>query len=154
MGSKFDAYSHGSVRGDARFRDARAGATGGLYLRAVRARLFDPDAVGTYLRGLRCRNSVMQRIVELLSLSRESRGRNCGRISYVNLGISQLGAVYELLLSFSGFFAAENLIELKPKDEPNPGLLEAAYFAPESRSAEFEREEIVYDGNSPRTYPK
>ena len=61
----------------------------------VRARLFDPDAIGTYLRGLRFRNSVMQRIVELLSLSRESRGRNRGRISYVNLGISQLGAVYE-----------------------------------------------------------
>ena len=89
----------------------------------VRARLFDPDAIGTYLRGLRFRNSVMQRIVELLSLSRESRGRNRGRISYVNLGISQLGAVYESLLSFSGFFAAENLIELKPKDDPNPGPL-------------------------------
>ncbi len=120
----------------------------------VRARLFDPDAIGTYLRGLRFRNSVMQRIVELLSLSRESRGRNRGRISYVNLGISQLGAVYESLLSFSGFFAAENLIELKPKDDPNPGPLQAAYFAAESRAAEFEPGEIVYDGNLPRRYPK
>ena len=115
----------------------------------VRARLFDPDAIGTYLRGLRFRNSVMQRIVELLSLSREARGRNRGRISYVNLGISQLGAVYESLLSFSGFFAAENLIELKPKDQPNPGPLEPAYFAPERRAAEFEQAEIVYDRNSP-----
>ena len=83
----------------------------------VRARLFDPDAIGTYLGGLRFRNSVMQEIVELLSLSRENRGRSRGRISYVNLGISQLGAVYELLLSFSGFFADEDLIELKPADE-------------------------------------
>ena len=121
----------------------------------VRARLFDPDAIGTYLRGLRFRNSVMQRIVELLSLSRESRGRNRGRISYVNLGISQLGAVYKSLLSFSGFFAAENLIELKPKDQPNPGPLEPAYFAPERRAAEFEQAEIVYDRSSPpKKYPK
>ena len=100
------------------------------------------------------RSGPVNRIVELLSLSRESRGRNRGRISYVNLGISQLGAVYELLLSFSGFFAAENLIELKPKDQPNPGPLEAAYFAPERRATEFEQAEIVYDGSSPRKYSR
>jgi hypothetical protein len=61
----------------------------------VRARLFDPDAIGTYLRGLRFRNSVMQRIVELLSLSRESRGRNRGRIG-LSLDAGLLKDVFEM----------------------------------------------------------
>jgi type II restriction/modification system DNA methylase subunit YeeA len=43
---------------------------------------------------------------------------------------------------------------LKPKDQPNPGPLEPAYFAPEKRATEFEQAEIVYDGSSPRKYPK
>ena len=36
------------------------------------------------------------------------------RISYAELGINQLGAVYEGLLSYSGFFAQERLYEVKP----------------------------------------
>ncbi|MGU3476567.1 hypothetical protein [Methylobacterium sp. D48H] len=127
---------------------------------AVRARLFDPDAIGTYLSGLRFRNESMQRIIELLSLSRGERGRGRGRISYAQLGISQLGAVYESLLSFSGFFATEDLIELKPAGKPAPGPLEAAFFAPKRRAGDFVQGatplegEFVYDGNVPRTYPR
>lgn len=127
---------------------------------AVRARLFDPDAIGTYLGGLRFRNESMQRIIELLSLSRGERGRGRGRISYAQLGISQLGAVYESLLSFSGFFATEDLIELKPAGKPAPGPLEAAFFAPKRRAGDFvqgatELEgEFVYDGTVPNTYPR
>jgi hypothetical protein len=120
----------------------------------VRARLFSPDALGIYLRGLRFRNATMQRIIELLSLSKGDRTRGRGRISYAQLGISQLGAVYESLLSFSGFFASEDLIELKPAGKPAPGPLEAAFFAPRSRAEDFEQDEIVYEGTSARIYPK
>lgn len=120
----------------------------------VRARLFSPDAVGTYLRGLRFRNATMQRIIELLSLSRGDRTRGRGRISYAQLGISQLGAVYESLLSFSGFFASEDLIELKPAGKPAPGPLEAAFFAPRSRSEAFDEDEIVYEGTTAKIYLK
>lgn len=116
----------------------------------VRARLFSPDAIGAYLGGIRFRNSVMQRIVELLSLSRDSRGRGRGRISYAQLGISQLGAVYESLLSFTGFFADEDLVEVKPADKAAPGPLEAAFFAPARRAGDFTQAEIVYDGNAPK----
>ncbi|MHC2674484.1 hypothetical protein ACVI1J_006647 [Bradyrhizobium diazoefficiens] len=116
----------------------------------VRARLFSPEALGTYLGGLRLRNSVMQQIIELLSLSREGRGRGRGRISYAQLGISQLGAVYESLLSFTGFFADEDLIEVKPADKAAPGPLEAAYFAPLSGAKAFKKDEIVYEGASPK----
>lgn len=120
----------------------------------VRARLFSPEATGTYLRGLRFRNSTMQRIIELLSLSKGDRTRGRGRISYAQLGISQLGAVYESLLSFSGFFATEDLIELKPAGKPAPGPLEAAFFAPRRRGDEFKRDEIVYVGTEAKVYPK
>ena len=45
----------------------------------------------------------------------EAKGRGkAGRISYAQLGINQLGAVYEALLSFRGFFAEEDLYEVKP----------------------------------------
>jgi hypothetical protein len=120
----------------------------------VRARLFSPDAIGTYLRGLRFRNATMQRVIELLSLSRGDRSRGRGRISYAQLGISQLGAVYESLLSFSGFFASEDLIELKPAGKPAPGPLEAAFFAPRSRSDDFDESEIVYAGTTAKIFPK
>ncbi|MCJ2119991.1 hypothetical protein MKK65_26035 [Methylobacterium sp. J-001] len=127
---------------------------------AVRARLFDPDAVATYLGGLRFRNEPLQAVIRLLSLSKGDRGRRRGRISYAQLGISQLGAVYESLLSFSGFFATEDLIELKPAGKPAPGPLEAAFFAPLSRAGEFLQAadpkdgQIVYAGNLPQVHPR
>lgn len=53
-----------------------------------------------------------------MSSSRSStcskRGRRSGRVSYQLLSINQLGAVYEALLSYRGFFADEDLYEVKP----------------------------------------
>ncbi len=122
----------------------------------VRARLFSPASIGSYLGGLRFRNETMQRIIELLSLAKGEKGRSRGRISYAQLGISQLGAVYESLLSFSGFFATEDLIELKPAGKAAPGPLEAAFFAPRRRADEFQQDEIVYDERrkEAKLYPK
>ena len=102
----------------------------------------------------------MKEIIELLSLSKGEKGQGRGRISYAQLGISQLGAVYESLLSFSGFFATEDLVELKPAGEPAPGPLKAAFFTPKRRAGDFVsgatplEGEFVYDGTAPRTYPK
>jgi hypothetical protein len=120
----------------------------------VRARLFSPESIGTYLRGLRFRNSTMQQIVALLSLSRGGNSQRRGRISYAQLGISQLGAVYESLLSFSGFFASEDLLELKPAGKAAPGPLEAAFFTPRSRAGEFRPDEFVYQDTAAKLYPK
>jgi hypothetical protein len=51
----------------------------------------------------------------LMSLSRaQGRGRRSGRVSYQLLSINQLGAVYEALLSYRGFFAADDSYEVKP----------------------------------------
>ena len=52
-------------------------------------------------------------MIRLLSL-KQSRG-GTGRISYAKLGIGQLGAVYETLISFTGVVAKQDLIELRPQ---------------------------------------
>ncbi|MBU2521835.1 MAG: hypothetical protein KKD50_06370, partial [Proteobacteria bacterium] len=66
----------------------------------LRSHLFDLKQT-PLLNRVKLRNFVLQRIIELMSLSRPTRGRNNrrGRISYSQLGINQLGAVYEALLS-------------------------------------------------------
>ena len=84
----------------------------GLRLPAVKVSLLDP--AGTpLLNGLNLRNEAVQKVIRLLSL--RSTGKNTGRISYAKLGIGQLGAVYETLISFTGMVAKTDLIELNPR---------------------------------------
>ena len=49
-----------------------------------------------------------------VALPGAGKGTRSGRVSYQLLSINQLGAVYEALLSYRGFFAAEDLYEVKP----------------------------------------
>lgn len=84
----------------------------GLRLPAVKVSLLDPEST-PLLNGLRLRNEAIQRVIRLLSL--RSTGKSTGRISYAKLGIGQLGAVYETLISFTGVVAKTDLIELKPR---------------------------------------
>lgn len=90
--------------------DAERGT--GLHLPAVKVSLLDPDST-PLLNGLRLRNEAIQQVIRLLSL--RSTGKSTGRISYAKLGIGQLGAVYETLISFTGVVAKVDLIELKPR---------------------------------------
>lgn len=91
----------------------------------LRSHLFDPERMAL-LKHVVFPNHLLQRVIQLMSLSRPAgsgagagRGsrRRRGRISYAQLGINQLGAVYEALLSYRGFFARETLYEVKPKGE-------------------------------------
>ncbi len=84
----------------------------GLRLPSVKVSLLDPEST-PILNGLRLRNEAVQQVVRLLSL--RSTGKSTGRISYAKLGIGQLGAVYETLISFTGVVAKTDLIELKPR---------------------------------------
>lgn len=94
----------------------------------LRSHLFDPERL-PILNGLlkddkgrprwpkvRFRNQVLREVIELMSLTREGKGKRRGRVSYGQLGINQLGAVYEALLSFTGFFVEEEkgLYEVQP----------------------------------------
>ncbi len=84
----------------------------GLRLPAVKVSLLDPEST-PLLNRLRLRNEVVQQVIHKLSL--RSTGKSTGRISYAKLGIGQLGAVYETLISFTGVVAKTDLIEMKPR---------------------------------------
>ncbi|MGB3494953.1 MAG: hypothetical protein WBA57_19640 [Elainellaceae cyanobacterium] len=121
-------------------------------LPALKSHLFDPERT-KMLRGVKFRNVVLRKVLELMSLSREGNHRRRGRISYAQLGVNQLGEVYEGLLSLSAFLAEEDLYEVKPaKDPDNRSDLEVGYFVPESRLDEFEPEELVREKESDRLY--
>lgn len=85
----------------------------GFTISPLQGHLFDP-ARTPLLGSVKLRNRVLQQVIELMSLSRGGGKRRRGRISYGTLGINQLGAVYESLLSFRGFFAEEELYEVRP----------------------------------------
>ncbi len=95
---------------------------------ALKSHLFDPDNA-PILKRVKFRNVVLREVVSRLSLGKHGRGRHArsGRISYAQLGINQLGAVYENLLSYTGFFAKEDLYEVKPADADYDPL-QHAYF--------------------------
>ena len=117
----------------------------GFRMRALDSRLFRDDAT-PLLDRVKLRNRVLQRVIKLMSLSRPAKGRSGrrGRISYAQLGINQLGAVYEALLSYRGFFAEEDLYEVKKAGE-KPDVLVSAWFVPARDLSEYEDEEKVYD---------
>ncbi len=112
----------------------------------LKAHIFDPEYT-EILRHAKLRNSCMLRIVDLMSLTRPSAKKNGRRqrISYGNLGINQMGAVYEALLSYRGFIAKEDLYEVKRAGD-SFNELDVGYFVPESELDQYTEEERVrYD---------
>jgi hypothetical protein len=92
---------------------AMAGAKDSFALAPLDSRLFDETTM-PLLAKVKFPNHVWQTIIRLMSLSRGSgRGQRRGRVSYQLLSINQLGAVYEALLSYKGFFAKEDLYEVR-----------------------------------------
>jgi len=90
------------------------GAKDTFALAPLDSRLFDETTM-PLLAKVQFPNHVWQTIIRLMSLSRgRGKGQRRGRVSYQLLSINQLGAVYEALLSYRGFFAAEDLYEVKP----------------------------------------
>ena len=92
-----------------------------------------------YLGDVRIRNIVWQQIICALSLSRNDK--QVGRISYANLGVNQLGSVYESLLAYRGFYAEENYIEVHKAGKPEEGT----FLVPYSRMDDFQPNEILRD---------
>jgi len=123
-------------------------------LKALKSHLFDPERL-TILNKVKFRNVVLRRVIELMSLSRESKGKRRGRISYAQLGINQLGAVYEALLCFRGFFAEEDLYEVKSAKDKSTDELKVAYFVKLPDLENYTDEERVFnDDGTPRCYSK
>jgi len=119
----------------------------GFQLRPLDSPLFDNDQL-THLKGIQFSNIILQEIIKRLSLSESSKNKRSGRISYSNLGINQLGSVYESLLAYSGFFAREELIEVKnAKDKNNSN---ETFLVPKSRRDDgFKETEILKEVEHP-----
>ena len=152
-------------------------------LTPLKAHLFDPERMPTLTR-VRFRNVVLQEVIELMSLGhperRAKRKGGFGRVSYSQLGINQLGAVYEALLSFRGFFAEEDLYEVQPApkkgkaaasdddDDDDDGdntskasgqahdELEVGHFVTAEQLKAYKADEIVPDPETgkPKCHPK
>ncbi len=119
--------------------DSNSSAFGIFTVPPLKSHLFDP-ARTRLLNKVVFPNHVLQQVIEKMSLSRGKGRQRRGRISYATLGISQLGAVYEALLSFRGFFAREELFELYPKGE-EPGPLDPAWFVTKAQLDEYSQDE-------------
>ncbi|MCD7854256.1 MAG: class I SAM-dependent DNA methyltransferase [Clostridiales bacterium] len=109
----------------------------------LKAHIFDPEYT-KMINNSKLRNSCMLRIIDLMSVTRSNGRRNScrGRISYTNLGINQMGAVYEALLSYRGFIAEEDLYKVKRAGD-NFNELEVGYFVSESELEHYTEEERV-----------
>lgn len=110
-----------------------------FHIRQVDSPLFMDEKLH-WLNKVKMRNFVWQDIIKRLSLSKEQRGKNRGRISYANLGINQLGSVYESLLSYRGFYTEQEYIEVH-----NPKTPEETYLVPRSRRDDFKDKEVLKD---------
>lgn len=109
----------------------------------LKAHIFDPEYT-KMITAAKLRNSCMLRIIDLMSLTRTTGRKNGrrGRISYANLGINQMGAVYEALLSYRGFIAEHDLYEVKSAGD-SFNELDVGYFVSESELDQYAEDERV-----------
>ena len=92
----------------------------GLVFQPMRADLFRPEATAL-IDEVGLGNAALLRVLRHLLLTTENGKTGRGFISYVELGINQLGAVYEGLMSYSGSFATERLWEVAPGGDASKG---------------------------------
>ncbi|MFD0857272.1 hypothetical protein ACFQ07_34025, partial [Actinomadura adrarensis] len=109
----------------------------GLRFEPLRSELFEPKAIRLIGTGVldpasdedtdprwldfRLRNTALHEVLRLLTMKKGKRGERGGFISYRNLGINQLGAVYEGLMSYTGIIAQEELCEVARGGDPAEG---------------------------------
>ena len=122
----------------------------GLRFESLKADLFEPSKTrligripdprfddNAPLLDTRLRDEALYKVLRRLMLAKGSgrKGKNQrgGFISYAQLGINQLGAVYEGLMSYSGFIAAEELYEVAKKGDPSGG----SWMIPASRADSY-----------------
>ncbi|MDX3779525.1 Eco57I restriction-modification methylase domain-containing protein [Streptomyces europaeiscabiei] len=136
--------------------DAKTSEDIGLRFEPLKSKLFERDAIrligddslpdprhdsdealarGESVRHLdtRLRNATLHQVLHSLMITRGKRGERGGFISYAQLGINQLGAVYEGLMSYSGFIAGEELYEVAKGGDPKDG----SWLVPKSKIDEY-----------------
>ena len=110
----------------------------GLVFQPMRADLFRPEATAL-IDEVGLGNAALLRVLRHLLLTTENGKTGRGFISYVELGINQLGAVYEGLMSYSGSFATERLWEVAPGGDASKG----SWVVPEDVMEGLEEKDFV-----------
>src|SRR5699024_10661774 len=110
----------------------------GLTFNALRADLFRPEAIA-HIGEVGLGNEALLQVLRKLLLSKEGGKQQRGFISYVELGINQLGAVYESLMSWTGSFAHEDLYEVAPHGDRSDG----SWVVPVSQSGHLNEHDFV-----------
>lgn len=137
-------------------KEARRSEDRGLRFEALRSELFEPTAVrliGTRVidprsdedddprwLDLKLRNSALHEVLRLLTMKKGKRGERGGFISYRNLGINQLGAVYEGLMSYTGIIAEEELCEVAKGGDPEKG----SWLVPAHKQSDYPEKTLVH----------
>ncbi|WP_286957659.1 Eco57I restriction-modification methylase domain-containing protein [Brevibacterium sp. UBA7493] len=119
-----------------------------LVFHGLNADLFAASATalidGTEEQPVGLGNAALQQVLQKLLLTAEKKGRDRGFISYAELGINQLGRVYEGLMSYSGFFASEPLYEVAKNGDPTKG----SWVVPVSRAEGMNPDDFVRTPNA------
>ena len=111
---------------------------GDLTFRNISADLFAPSAIALIQRH-KLSNKALHEVLVNLLLSPEKAGQDRGFISYATLGVSELGQVYEGLMSYKGFVAREELFEVAPKGDASKG----SWVVPTSREPDLPEESYL-----------
>lgn len=136
----FDLLNHG-------YRESE-GMNKSFKIRHLDSPIFTPDSLH-YLNKVKIRNQVWQDVICELSLSKKQNKKSRGRISYANLGINQLGSVYESLLAFRGFLADTDYIEVhrklkKGENSEKVANTDGSYLVPRYRVDDFDPAELYH----------
>lgn len=113
----------------------------GLVFEALRSDLFDKKRT-PLIDETRLGNRVLQEVLTLLLLSKPSKNKNKqrGYISYAQLGINQLGAVYEGLMSYSGLIAQDDMVEVAKDGNADKG----SWLVPSIKSGDYDEKDLVW----------
>ncbi|MFE7330440.1 class I SAM-dependent DNA methyltransferase [Streptomyces sp. NPDC057565] len=157
--------THGVDAESAEAVTAKTSEDVGLRFEPLHSKLFEPDAIrligrdtvpdprvdteadaggegepgGERFVDTRLRNETLYRVLRLLMLTRGKKRERGGFISYAQLGINQLGAVYEGLMSYTGFVAGEELYEVAKNGDPKDG----SWLVPATKADEYPDEVFV-----------
>ncbi|MBD0417902.1 class I SAM-dependent DNA methyltransferase [Streptomyces sp. TRM S81-3] len=133
----------------------------GLRFEPLHSKLFEPDSIkligkdsvpdprvdadeeGPRYLDTRLRNATLYKVLRLLMITRGKKGERGGFISYAQLGINQLGAVYEGLMSYSGFIvgeAEEARYEVAKGGDPKDG----SWLIPKSKVDDYPSSVFVH----------
>ena len=110
------------------------------------SRLFDPAST-PLLNRVCFPNHLWQTVLQGLSFAKDPKTRRTRRVSYQALSINQLGAVYEALLSYRGFFATEDLYEVMPAAKAQPASMDEEAEEEEGDEGNEGSEDDAYGGS-------